>query len=85
MTTQTKLVPQAEVVARNRYYLKNDQGETTEDSHDLFNRVAKAIAKVDDQYYTLPVEQDLLEQDFIEIMENLEFLPNSPTMMNAGT
>ena len=52
MTTQTKLVPQAEVVARNRYYLKNDQGETTEDSHDLFNRVAKAIAKVDDQYYT---------------------------------
>ena len=85
MTTQTKLVPQAEVVARNRYYLKNDQGETTEDSNDLFNRVAKAIAKVDDQYYTLPVEQDLLEQDFIEIMENLEFLPNSPTMMNAGT
>ena len=52
MTTQTKLVPQAEVVARNRYYLKNDQGETTEDSHDLFNREAKAIAKVDDLYYT---------------------------------
>ena len=58
MTKQTKLVPHAEVVARNRYYLKNTQGETTENSYDLFNRVAKAVAKIDDQYYTLYLFND---------------------------
>ena len=81
----TTLAPHAETVAKNRYYLKNNEGETIEDGNALFSRVAEAIAKVEDDYLTLPVEKDLLKQEFIDIMERLEFIPNSPTLMNAGT
>ena len=81
----TTLAPHAEVVAKNRYYLKNEAGEVVEDGNELFKRVAKAVAAVEDQYLTLPIERELLERDFLNIMENLEFVPNSPTLMNAGT
>ena len=67
----TTLAPHAEVVAKNRYYLKNDRGEVVEDGNDLFKRVAKAVAAVEDQYMTLPIEKDLLEREFLTIMENL--------------
>ena len=81
----TTLAPHAEVVAKNRYYLKNDKGEIVEDGNALFKRVAKAVAAVEDQYLTLPIEKELLEKEFLTIMEKLEFIPNSPTLMNAGT
>jgi len=81
----TALSEQAQVVLGHRYFLKDDGGEVTEDSNALFERVAKAIAKVDKDYFTLPVEREMLEKDFFEIMSNLEFVPNSPTLMNAGT
>ena len=81
----TTLAPHAEVVAKNRYYLKNEAGEVVEDGNELFKRVAKAVAAVEDQYLTLPIEKELLEREFLNIMENLEFIPNSPTLMNAGT
>ena len=81
----TTLSEQAQVVVGHRYFLKDDEGESTEDSNALFKRVAKAIAEVDKSYFMLPVEIELLEQDFFDIMSNLEFIPNSPTLMNAGT
>ena len=81
----TTLAPHAETVARNRYFLKNTNGEIIENGNDLFNRVATAVAKVEDEYLTLPVEKDLLAKDFLDVMERLEFIPNSPTLMNAGT
>ena len=81
----TALSEQAQVVLGHRYFLKDDEGETTEDSNALFKRVAEAIAKVEKGYFTLPVEKELLENDFFTIMSNLEFIPNSPTLMNAGT
>jgi len=81
----TALSEQAQVVLGHRYFLKDDEGETTEDSKALFKRVATAIAKVEKGYFTLPVERELLEQDFFDVMSNLEFIPNSPTLMNAGT
>ena len=56
----TKLAPHAEVVAKNRYYLKNEEGDVVEDGNDLFKRVAKAVAAVEDQYLTLPIERELL-------------------------
>jgi len=81
----TMISPQAQTVLGHRYLLKNGQNEIAEDSDGLFRRVAKAIAEVENQYLTLPVERNLLEIDFYDMMTNLEFLPNSPTLMNAGT
>ena len=87
MATQSinTLSEQAQVVLKHRYLLKNNKGEYKEKPYDMFRRVAKAIAKVEKNYYTLPVEAELIENDFYSIMANLEFVPNSPTLMNAGT
>ena len=79
------LSPQSEVVAKKRYYLKEADGKTKEDATSLFRRVAKAIASVEPIYGVLDIEKDLSETDFFDIMSSLEFIPNSPTLMNAGT
>ena len=85
LPTDIKFVPQAEVIASKRYYLRNKEDEIIEDSPNLFKRVAKTIASAEKIYPVLPVESDLVEKDFYEIMSTLKFLPNSPTLMNAGT
>ena len=76
---------QAATILQHRYYLKDLEGVPTEDADGLFKRVASAIASVETQYDTLPRDIARLEDEFFEIMSNLEFLPNSPTLMNAGT
>ena len=81
----THISEQAETILAHRYFLKDTDGNPTEDSPELFWRVAKAIAEVDSYYEVLPNEVTLLEQNFFEMLWNLEFLPNSPTLMNAGT
>jgi len=91
MTLKDKLNPshsitdQAEVILNHRYYLKDKKGDVVEDSTKLFERVADAISKVDIEYGKLPVDAELTAKDFYAIMSNLEFIPNSPTLMNAGT
>jgi len=83
--TTAKMSDQAEVILNHRYYLKNSENEVVEDATAMFQRVAKAVASIEDSYYTLPVEKELVAIDFYTIMKNLEFIPNSPTLMNAGT
>jgi len=83
--SESDLTEQAEVVLNHRYYLKDTEGEVTENSSDLFRRVAKAVSSIEKSYKILPVESELLEKDFYSMMSNLEFIPNSPTLMNAGT
>ncbi len=79
-----KLSVNATKVLRNRYLLRNEAGEIIETPKQMFRRVAKAIATVDLMYdKTANVEK--VEEEFFRIMVNLEFLPNSPTLMNAGT
>jgi len=76
---------QAETILNHRYYLRDKEGTVIEDNIGLFRRVAHALAMVEQQYETLPMDISLLEDSFFEMMYNLEFLPNSPTLMNAGT
>jgi len=86
LTTHNKaLSKQAETILEHRYLLKDTNGNVVEDSNTLFKRVAKAISSIETTYYTLPVETELIENDFFEMLSNLEFIPNSPTLMNAGT
>mgnify|MGYP003132471573 FL=1 len=84
-TTNLQLSEQAETILKHRYFLKNTNGDSVETSSTLFRRVARAIAGVELDFLTLPVEIKILENDFYEMMSSLEFIPNSPTLMNAGT
>jgi ribonucleoside-diphosphate reductase alpha chain len=88
-STRTTIEPiiseQARVILGHRYLLKNNNNEPIESPKELFIRVAKAIASIDTTYGKLPVDAKLVEKDFYYMMSNLEFIPNSPTLMNAGT
>ena len=77
------LSPHAEAVLAKRFLLQDDRGNVAEDAAQLFRRVARAIAAVDDTYKDFRREQS--EEEFYELMASLRFLPNSPTLMNAGT
>jgi len=81
----THISEQAETILAHRYFVKDTNGEPIENTTELFWRVAKAISEVDHQYEVFASDVSLLEQNFFEMMYKLEFLPNSPTLMNAGT
>lgn len=70
------------IVLEKRYLRKDESGNIIESPEDMFKRVAKAIAEVD-KIYGEDTENAYCK--FYEIMARLEFLPNSPTLMNAGT
>ena len=74
----------AKKVLQRRYLLRNEKGETVETPSQLFHRVAHAIASVEIKY-NKKSNVKKIEGDFYEMMSNLEFLPNTPTLMNAGT
>ena len=75
----TRISEQAETILAHRYFLKDTEGEPIEDATQLFWRVAKAIAEVDHQYEVFASDVSSLEQNFFEMMNQLEFLPNSST------
>ena len=79
------LTDQALTVATKRYFLKDSNGDVIEDIDKLFERVANAIADPEKSYGKLDVERNLVASDFKDMLSNLDFVPNSPTLMNAGT
>lgn len=78
-----KLSLNAVQVLENRYLLKDEQGKVIETPSGMFRRVAHTVAAVDKLY--TGAETEKIEDAFYGIMSRLEFLPNSPTLMNAGT
>ena len=71
-------------VLEKRYLRKDETGKVTETPRELFWRVAWNLAQADRTYGG--TEEQVLEaaKSFYRLMANLEFLPNSPTLMNAG-
>lgn len=78
-----KLTDNAIKVLERRYLAKNEKGELLETPEDMFRRVARAVAQADTNYDS-DTDIAAIEQEFFELMSNLEFMPNSPTLMNAG-
>ena len=73
-------------VLESRYLIKDPETlRYKETPQMLFRRVAKAIAEVDLLYGKSEREVKELEEKFYELMSTLKFMPNSPTLMNAGT
>jgi len=77
-----KLSLNALKVLERRYLLKNEEGEVHETPAQLFKRVAAAIASSDERYGG---DVARTEESFYNLMTSFEFMPNSPTLMNAGT
>ena len=75
------LTKNAKKVLKARYLKRNKEGELIEDPEGMFDRVATNIAQANEKYDE-DVEKD--RKDFYELMTNLDFLPNSPTLMNAN-
>lgn len=78
-----ELSKNAFTVLERRYLMKNGEGVVIETVEELFRRVAGAIA-VSDRRYDENADCEALADSFYRMMTNLEFLPNSPTLMNAG-
>ena len=78
-----ELSKNALTVLERRYLMKNGEGVVIETVEELFRRVAGAIA-VSDRRYDENADCEALADSFYRMMTNLEFLPNSPTLMNAG-
>ncbi len=79
-----KLTLNAIKVLERRYLRKNEMGEVTESPGEMFRRVASNVAQAD-LNYDPNADIAAVEEDFYELMTRLRFLPNSPTLMNAGT
>lgn len=71
-------------VLRARYLKKDEKGRCTESPRDLFRRVAKAIADAELIYDPDPENRSEWEERFFSLMVSRRFMPNSPTLMNAG-
>jgi len=69
-------------VLKKRYLAKNEEGEIKETPVQMFRRVARAAAQIDELYGDNNME--MTEKVFYQAMLELEFVPNSPTLMNAG-
>ena len=82
---QPQLKPNTEVVLQKRYLRKSLDGKLSETPRDLFWRVASAIAAEEGKYERSSREPEALARDFYDLMTGWKFLPNSPTLMNAGT
>lgn len=73
----------ARTVLEKRYLIRDADGKPVETIEEMFRRVANAIA-APDKTYTKQADTAALSDRFFARMTNLEFLPNSPTLMNAG-
>lgn len=78
-----KFSANAKRVLKARYLAKDEHGRVIETPQGMFRRVAKSIACVD-KFYDKNADTRASEEEFYRLMSTLDFLPNSPCLMNAG-
>lgn len=79
-----KLTENAMRVLEKRYLARDGKGKIVETPEQLFHRVARSIAEIDVRY-DVGTNASGREDVYYEMMASLKFMPNSPTLMNAGT
>ena len=79
-----RLSPNAITVLERRYLLKDETGTPVEGPSDLFWRVARTVARADGRYGASEQAIENVAGDFFGLMAERRFVPNSPTLMNAG-
>ena len=81
---RVNLSDNARRVLRRRYLKKDSHGKITETPEHMFRRVARHIAKAEKKYGNDEKRIKEIQEIFYKIMTEFKFLPNSPTLMNAG-
>jgi len=81
--SQPQFADNALAVLDRRYLMKDKEGNVVETPAEMLWRVARSIAEAD-SLHDQNVDIKALALDFYEMMANLDFMPNSPTLMNAG-
>lgn len=81
---EINLSPNAVKVLEKRYLKKDGEGQVIETPEGLFRRVARSVAEAERLYGKSETDVSELENDFYLMLTSLAFLPNSPTLMNAG-
>ncbi|NIM03910.1 vitamin B12-dependent ribonucleotide reductase [bacterium] len=79
-----KLPVNAVRILEKRYLLRDESGNLMETPKKMFHRVAREVARAD-RLYGKKFNAQETEKEFYKVMSNLEFIPNSPTLINAGT
>ena len=79
-----KLTDNSIAVLKRRYLAKDRQGNVIEEPEEMFHRVAHNLAQGDRSYGATEEGTQATEEEFYQVMRRLEYLPNSPTLMNAG-
>lgn len=79
-----KISENALKVLESRYLLRDENGDLCESPEQLFNRVAETLADVEDEF-DHDERKGEIKDIFHELLTSFDFLPNSPTLMNAGT
>lgn len=72
------------LVLKKRYLQKDDNQNVTESPMELFERVAHAVGEAESNFRSTRSRREV-DEKFFQMMNRLEFIPNSPTLMNAGT
>ncbi|MFW5952631.1 MAG: LAGLIDADG family homing endonuclease, partial [Candidatus Natronoplasma sp.] len=78
-----KLTENAKKILKERYLKRDKDGNVVETPEVMFERVASAVAKVNEEYKDDRTAEGE-EKEFFDALSNLDFIPNSPTLMNAG-
>lgn len=77
--------PQALKVLEERYLIKDENLKTTETPEDMLWRVSWEIASADARWGAKRKDVEATAKEYYKLMVSRQFLPNSPTLMNAGT
>ncbi|MBN1492647.1 MAG: vitamin B12-dependent ribonucleotide reductase [Candidatus Omnitrophica bacterium] len=80
---EPQLSENALTVLKKRYLLKDENGNVIETPQEMFIRVARHIASAE-KLFVKDADEEKVTKDFYSVMASLKFLPNSPTLMNAG-
>ncbi len=79
-----RLSENALMLLERRYLARDENGRVVETPEDMFRRVARAIAEAELNYGLSQSEMEGVAERFFDLMSSLRFLPNTPTLVNAG-